>query len=76
MTVELNAESIKYIIGFITFIISQVLTVRALKKQVNGLGGVVRGIALDTAYIKGHLGIQMLSTPPKVPEIPKTEVHQ
>jgi len=68
MTVELNAESIKYIIGFVTFIISQVLTVRALKKQVNGLGGIVRAIALDTAYIKGHLGIQIVPIPPKPEE--------
>lgn len=68
MTVELNAESIKYIVGFITFIISQVLTVRALKKQVNGLGGVVRPMAIDIAYIKGHLGIQIVPLPLKPEE--------
>lgn len=59
MQVELNEESIKYLVGILFYIVGQVHTIRTLKKQVNGLGSKLRSIEVGQARIEGHLGFQM-----------------
>ena len=59
MQVELNAESIKYIVGILFYVVGQIHTIRTLKKQVNGLGAKLRSIEVGQARIEGHLGFQM-----------------